>query len=91
MQYAKLWLHSGELVENASGVVATPIVDRDDLEIRVVLLGRVLQGFPDNIPFVVARNHQCSFRPIVQFGRLVGPWRFALQTKKIIDAAEYPK
>ncbi|MNQ91720.1 hypothetical protein D3C85_1071140 [compost metagenome] len=62
VQHPQTRILHGQGVEDGAGVVFRTIVDRDDLDVRVLLAQRRMNGFSDVVAFVEARDEDRNQR-----------------------------
>jgi hypothetical protein len=72
MNDAQPWLAHDERVEPCAGVVGARVVDRDDLELRIVLIEQRANGLLDVGAFVVAWDEKGHRGQLRELRRIVG-------------------
>jgi hypothetical protein len=79
-----------ELVEDAARAVLAAIVDRDDLEVRVILQHQVLDRLGDDALVVVAGHQEGHARRRRQVGRVADLAVLDFIVVVVIDGADHP-
>ncbi len=78
--------------EDLSRIIGAGIVDRDDLEIGIVLLQQSDDGVPYVLALVVAGNNECDAGRLFKLGRIIdGPFLDTFAIEKVVNSTRHPQ